>query len=213
VQAPVQQGCPAPPHVPQLPFMHMAPLRGHAEPLGVQMAFTQQPPPPQLPPLQQAWPAPPHGEQIPPAMQALPLAHARPGQQTCPAPPQSWQTPPTHAPAAHIPFAQHAVPRVPHEPLVIPSTPLAALSSAIAASVPDDPPPAPPPLTEPPVPAPPVPAPPVPAPPDGFDFPPHPANTRTIPRQMLSDVRMSHSFPSEEKVERSTRGRIGVRRG
>jgi hypothetical protein len=39
----MQQACPAPPQVPQLPFAHMPPTAGQVEPGPVQVWFTQQP--------------------------------------------------------------------------------------------------------------------------------------------------------------------------
>src|SRR5271165_4458316 len=65
---PGQQACPAPPHVPQLPLVHVPPMTGHAEAAAVQFPFTQQPFPQPLA-SQHASPGAPH---CPPAQHAAP---------------------------------------------------------------------------------------------------------------------------------------------
>jgi hypothetical protein len=81
---PVQHVDPAAPQVPHAPLVHAPPMPGHAEPIAVHCAFTQQPPPVQALPAQQGSPGPPHRAQVaaPPApVQSAPVSHCRPGQQ------------------------------------------------------------------------------------------------------------------------------------
>ncbi|HNK43281.1 MAG TPA: hypothetical protein PKL17_00760 [Pseudomonadota bacterium] len=91
----VQQGWPAPPQVPQLPFVQVPVRFGQVEPADEQTLLTQQPtlPATTLPqplPTQQGWPGLPHGLQMPwplPVQTSFP-SQARPAQQAWPAPPQ-----------------------------------------------------------------------------------------------------------------------------
>jgi hypothetical protein len=59
---PPQHGWPAPPHVPQLPFMHVPAVPGHAEADEMhELLFpSQQPPEAHVLPSQHGCPAPPH---------------------------------------------------------------------------------------------------------------------------------------------------------
>jgi hypothetical protein len=97
---PAQQGCPLPPHVPQLPLMQVMPIVGQVEPPAVQTLFTQQPPESQVVFSQHGSPGWPQAVQTPrpPPVHTSAESQARPAQQACPGPPQAWQTPPTHAP-------------------------------------------------------------------------------------------------------------------
>jgi hypothetical protein len=128
---PAQQGWPAPPQLPQLPFMHAMLMVGHIEPAPVQMFATQQPPELQVVFAQHGSPGPPQAVQtrgppppIPPLQMSF-ASQARPAQQVWPGPPQVWQTPPTQAEPAELQGVlpvQHTVPTVPH-PLPGPPSP------------------------------------------------------------------------------------------
>jgi hypothetical protein len=56
---------PAPPHIPQLPPLHVPPMLGHIEPAAEHVPLTQQPPPQPFA-SQQGWPAAPHCAHTPP---------------------------------------------------------------------------------------------------------------------------------------------------
>src|SRR5271165_4182022 len=124
---PGQQACPAPPHVPQLPVVHVPPMTGHAEAAAVQFPFTQQPFPQPLA-SQHASPGAPHCAHSPP-LQAYPDGQDCPAQQASPAPPHAAHTPRVHtAPDPHSPPAQHAAPgsalqEPPGPPPVVPLVP------------------------------------------------------------------------------------------
>lgn len=62
---PAQHICPAPPQLPQLPFVHDPPMPGHVEPAAVQVPFTQQPLPQPLA-SQHGSPGAPHAAHTPP---------------------------------------------------------------------------------------------------------------------------------------------------
>jgi hypothetical protein len=104
---PAQQGCPAPPQVPQTPFWHIPPMVGQADPLAVQVWPTQQPPEAQVLSAQQICPAPPHWAHRPwPApVHMSAVEQLRPEQQVSPAPPQATQVP-APSPVQTPPLAQ-----------------------------------------------------------------------------------------------------------
>jgi hypothetical protein len=53
VQLPLQQGCPLPPQLPQLPDLQSPPMSGHVEPEATQKSSAQHPPPLHVPAAQQ----------------------------------------------------------------------------------------------------------------------------------------------------------------
>jgi hypothetical protein len=107
----MQHACPAPPHMPQLPFVHVPPICGHIELAVTHARFTQHPPAQPFA-AQHASPAPPHCAHTPappppPPWQTYPVEHEFPAQQAAPAPPHVAQTPLLQtAPAPHVPPMQ-----------------------------------------------------------------------------------------------------------
>src|SRR5262245_45498223 len=115
---PVQQAWPAPPQLPQLPFMHIWPF-GQLLLAPTQLPATQQPPPAHMLPAQQNAPGVPHEAQmpLPPPLQTVEVPlQTRPGQQVWPGSPQTTQVPPRQvAPAAvQVLLAQQGWPASPH---------------------------------------------------------------------------------------------------
>jgi hypothetical protein len=106
----MQHISPDAPHIPHEPLVHVPPIVGHDEPLGVQIRFTQHPPPEHVSPAQQASPAAPQGTQTPP-----------------PPPPPPLQT----EPVWHTLPAQHAIPGAPHAPPSLPPPELLLLPPSV----------------------------------------------------------------------------------
>jgi hypothetical protein len=131
---PLQHGWLAPPHVPQLPFVHVPPRLGHVDDADVQRLPTQQPPDAHSLSAQQGWPAAPHCVQTPP-LQTSPALHIAPAQHGWPEPPHAVHMLPAHAPSVHVPWQQlwPMAPQLP-DPVAVWLLPLHATTTAIMAT-------------------------------------------------------------------------------
>jgi hypothetical protein len=111
-----QQACPAAPHPPQLPLVHVAAsVKAQMEPEPAQRPATQQPMVRHVLAPQHTSPGLPHPVQIPASpTHRSPPVHWRPAQQLCPLPPHDRHVPLTHEPPAmHVPSLQQAPRRGP----------------------------------------------------------------------------------------------------